>query len=66
MEDVNGDGVFTVDDMVEMSEDGLPGVYNICPCGTKDETMIYTTWQDQNGNFHEPFIYDPTNKKYVD
>lgn len=66
IEDVNGDGVFNFDDMVEMSEDGLPGVYNICPCGTKDETMIYTTWQDQNGNFHEPFIYDPTNKKYVD
>ena len=52
--------------MAERYEDGLPGVYNFCPSGEKDVTMVYVTWVDQYGNFHEPFIYDPTKKVYVD
>lgn len=44
-------------------EENLPGVYNHCKIGIKDVTMIYTTWKDENGNFHEPFMYDPTAKR---
>ena len=47
-------------------EENLPGVYNHCKTGIKEFTMIYTTWEDEYGNFHEPFIYDPTNKCEVE
>lgn len=65
-EDLNGDGMFTGDELaIEKTIDGLPGVYNFHQ-GTKDATLIFTTWQDQYGNFHEPFVYDPTNEVYVE
>lgn len=60
MEDLNGDGRFTSDEWVEHTEDGLPGVYNFCFYGTEEETMLFTTWVGPDGNFHEPFVYDPT------
>jgi hypothetical protein len=47
-------------------EENLPGVYNHCKTGVKDLTMIYTTWEDEYGNFHEPFVYDPTNKREIE
>ena len=47
-------------------EENLPGVYNHCKTGVKDMTMIYTTWEDEYGNFHEPFVYDPTNKREIE
>lgn len=63
MEDLNGDGRFTSDEWVEHTEDGLPGVHNYCFYGTEDETMIFTTWVGPDGNFHEPFVYNPTEEK---
>lgn len=63
MEDLNGDGRFTSDEWVEHTEDGLPGVYNFCFYGTEEETMLFTTWVGPDGNFHEPFVYDPTEEK---
>ena len=35
------------------------GVYSLCPQGNKLESMIYTTWVDSDGNFHEPFAVSP-------
>lgn len=63
MEDLNGDGRFTSDEWVEHTEDGLPGVYNFCFYGTEEETMLFTTWVGPDGNFHEPFVYNPTEEK---
>lgn len=60
MEDLNGDGRFTQDEWVEHTEDYTEGVYNMCFYGTEDETLIFTTWVGPDGNFHEPFVYDPT------
>lgn len=60
MEDLNNDGIFGNDEYVVHTEEGLPGVYNSCFYGTKDETLIFTTWVGSDGNFHEPFVYDPT------
>lgn len=65
MEDLNNDGRFTQDEWVEHYEDGLPGVYNFCFYGTEDATLIYTTWVGEDGNFHEPFVYDPTAEKEI-
>ena len=48
----------------QVKED-IPGVYNFCR-GIKNETLIYTTWMDEDGNFHAPFVYDPTQKKEVE
>lgn len=63
---VDSDGDGFIDTETDRFVGGCPGVHNICPSGEKDVTMIYTTWKDQYGNFHEPFIYDPTKKKFVD
>lgn len=35
------------------------GVYSICPQGIKSDSLIYTTWVDPDGNFHEPFVVSP-------
>ena len=35
------------------------GVYSLCPQGIKADSMIYTTWVDPDGNFHEPFAVSP-------
>jgi arabinose-5-phosphate isomerase len=40
--------------------DDLPGVYNSYFYGTKGEHRIYVTWVGEDGNFHEPFVYNPT------
>lgn len=61
MEDLNNDGRYTQDEWVTHTEDYTEGVYNSCFYGTKDETLIFTTWVGPDGNFHEPFVYDPTN-----
>ena len=66
MEDLNGDGRIEFDEWVEYSEDGLPGVYNSYFYGTKDEHLIYITWVGEDGNFHEPFAWDPTNNVEVE
>ena len=66
MEDLNGDGRIEFDELVEYSEDGLPGVYNSFFYGTKDEHLIYVTWVGEDGNFHEPFAWDPTNDVEVE
>ncbi len=60
MEDLNGDGRIEFDEWVEHSIDGLPGVYNSYFYGTKGEHRIYVTWVGEDGNFHEPFVYNPT------
>lgn len=60
MEDLNGDGRIELDEWVEHREDGLPGVYNYYFYGTKDEHRIYVTWVGEDGNFHEPFVYNPS------
>ncbi len=60
MEDLNGDGRIEFDEWVEKSIDGLPGVYNSYFYGTKGEHRIYITWVGEDGNFHEPFVFDPT------
>ncbi len=66
MADLNGDGRFDLDEWVEYSEEGLPGVYNSFFYGTKDEHLIYVTWVGEDGNFHEPFAWDPTNDVEVE
>lgn len=66
MEDLNNDGRFDPDEYVEHYEDGLPGVYNFFFYGTKDEHLIYVTWVGEDGNFHEPFAWDPTNDVEVE
>lgn len=66
MEDLNGDGRIEFDELVEYREDGLPGVYNSFFYGTKDEHLIYVTWVGEDGNFHEPFAWDPTNNVEVE
>lgn len=63
MEDLNGDGRIEFDEWVDKSVDGLPGVYHSFFYGTKNEHRIYITWVDQDGNFHEPFVYNPTTDK---
>lgn len=63
MEDLNGDGRIEFDEWVDKSVDGLPGVYHSFFYGTKNEHRIYVTWVDQDGNFHEPFVYNPTTDK---
>lgn len=63
MEDLNGDGRIDFDEWVEKSIDGLPGVYNSYFYGTKGEHRIYITWVGEDGNFHEPFVYNPTTDK---
>ncbi len=60
MEDLNGDGRIEFDELVEYREDNLPGVYNSFFYGTKDEHLIYITWVGEDGNFHEPFAWNPT------
>lgn len=60
MEDLNGDGRIEFDEWVEKRIDGLPGVYNSYFYGTKGEHRIYITWVGEDGNFHEPFVYNPT------
>ncbi len=66
MEDLNGDGRIEFDELVEHREDNLPGVYNSFFYGTKGEHLIYVTWVGEDGNFHEPFAWDPTNDKEVE
>ena len=66
MEDLNGDGRIEFDELVEYREDNLPGVYNSFFYGTKNEHLIYVTWVGEDGNFHEPFAWDPTNDKEVE
>lgn len=66
MEDLNNDGRFDPDEYVEHTETGLPGVYNFFFYGTKDEHLIYVTWVGEDGNFHEPFAWDPTNDVEVE
>ena len=66
MEDLNDDGRFDPDEYVEHTETGLPGVYNFFFYGTKDEHLIYVTWVGEDGNFHEPFAWDPTNNVEVE
>ena len=51
------------DEYVEFND--LPGVYNHFFYGTKDESMIYTTWVDKDGNFHEPFVINPVTGKEI-
>jgi hypothetical protein len=60
MEDLNGDGRIEPDEWVEKSIDGLPGVYHSFFYGTKNEHRIYITWVGEDGNFHEPFVFNPT------
>ena len=60
MEDINGDGRIDPDEWVEKSIDGLPGVYHSFFYGTKNEHRIYITWVGEDGNFHEPFVFNPT------
>ena len=60
MEDLNGDGRIDPDEWVTHYEDGFPGVYNFYFYGTKGEHRIYVTWVGEDGNFHEPFVYNPT------
>lgn len=60
MEDINGDGRIDWDEWVEHSIDNLPGVYNSYFYGTKGQHRIYVTWVGEDGNFHEPFVYNPT------
>lgn len=60
MEDLNGDGRIESHEWVTYTEDNLPGVYNSYFYGTKDEHRIYVTWVGEDGNFHEPFVYNPT------
>ena len=66
MEDINGDGRIEFDELVEYYEDNLPGVYNSFFYGTKNEHLIYVTWVGEDGNFHEPFAWDPTNDVEVE
>lgn len=63
MEDINGDGRFDHDEWVTKTQDYTEGVYNKCFYGTKGVTLIFTTWVGEDGNFHEPFVYDPTTEK---
>ena len=63
MEDLDGDGRITFDEWVTYTEDGLPGVYNSYFYGTKGEHRIYITWVGEDGNFHEPFVFNPTTNK---
>jgi hypothetical protein len=63
MEDLNGDGRIEFDEWVEKRIDNLPGVYNSYFYGTKGEHRIYVTWVGEDGNFHEPFVYNPTTDK---
>ena len=60
MEDLNGDGRIEFDEWVTYTEEGLPGVYNSYFYGTKGEHRIYVTWVGEDGNFHEPFVFNPT------
>lgn len=60
MEDINGDGRIDPDEWVTHTKDGYPGVYNFFFYGTKGEHRIYVTWVGEDGNFHEPFVYNPT------
>ena len=60
MEDLNGDGRIEFDEWVTYTEDGLPGVHNSYFYGTKGEHRIYITWVGEDGNFHEPFVFNPT------
>lgn len=66
MEDLDNDGRFDPDEYVEHTETGLPGVYNFFFYGTKDEHLIYVTWVGEDGNFHEPFAWDPSNDVEVE
>ena len=63
MEDINGDGRIDWDEWVEHRIDDLPGVYNSYFYGTKGQHRIYITWVGEDGNFHEPFVYNPTTDK---
>ena len=63
MEDINGDGRIDWDEWVEHRIDDLPGVYNSYFYGTKGQHRIYVTWVGEDGNFHEPFVYNPTTDK---
>ena len=63
MEDLDGDGRITSDEWVTYREDNLPGVCNSYFYGTKNEHRIYITWVGEDGNFHEPFVYNPTTDK---
>jgi hypothetical protein len=60
MEDLNGDGRIDMEEWVEHREDNLPGVYNFFFYGTKGEHRIYVTWVGEDGNYHEPFVFNPT------
>lgn len=60
MEDFNGDGRIDPDEWATREETGLPGVYNFYFYGTKDEHRVYVTWVGEDGNFHEPFVFNPT------
>lgn len=60
MEDLNNDGRIEFDEWVEHRKDNLPGVYNSYFYGTKNEHRIYVTWVGEDGNFHEPFVFNPT------
>lgn len=60
MEDLNGDGRIDFDEWVEHTKTDLPGVYNSYFYGTKNEHRIYITWVGEDGNFHEPFVFNPT------
>ena len=66
MVDLNDDGRFDPDEWKEFTEEGLPGVYNSFFYGTKGEHLIYVTWVGEDGNFHEPFAWDPTNDVEVE
>ena len=35
------------------------GAYSYTPQGSKLSSLIYTTWVDEDGNFHEPFVVNP-------
>ena len=59
MEDLNGDGRIDPDEWVTHYEDGFPGVYNFYFYGTKGEHRVYVTWVGEDGNFHEPFVFNP-------
>lgn len=63
MDDLNGDGRIEFDEWVEHTLTDLPGVYNSYFYGTKDEHRIYITWVGEDGNFHEPFVFNPSTGK---
>jgi hypothetical protein len=66
MEDLNNDGRIEEHEWIEHREEGLPGVDNFFFYGTKNEHLIYVTWVGEDGNFHEPFAWDPSNNVEVE